>query len=140
MGPHVVMPRRPPGASTWRISSSATTGSVKRCSACCEATTSNVASSKGKRVSSHACQWTMLVRSIRRAASSAAGDGSVPTTLPAGPTTWAARRAKIPVPQATSSTRPPRTTTSASIARSAKRRPKAGSKCWAWTVADASSS
>src|SRR5215475_3493159 len=32
---------------------------------------------------------------------------SVPTTLPAAPTTWAASRATMPVPQATSSTRAP---------------------------------
>ena len=67
----------------------------------------------------------------KAAVDTAMADGSIPTTRPPDPTTWAARRPKTPVPQATSRTRAPRTTTRPSRARSAKRRPKAGSKCWA---------
>ena len=48
IGPHVMMPRRPPGASTRRMSSSTATGSLKRCRACWHATTSKVSVVEGE--------------------------------------------------------------------------------------------
>ena len=106
-------PRIRPTRSTRLNSRRPRARSAKNCKPSWHTTASNAPSLNGSAWPSVASTWSDPRPSRARAASSMAGEMSVPTTSPAGVTREAAPSAASPAPVATSSTRHPAVTSAA---------------------------